>query len=165
MDQANNKKIITALAVLVLIAVMVIGVKALASKSDSKADAGNAAATTNSQANTTHDSAVPAQPDKASPYKDGSYQATGAYRSPGGDQKLQVSLTVAGGKVTDSSVESGASDGTSADYQQKFISGYKALITGKSLDSLKLSKVSGSSLTSQGFNDAVEQIKNQAKQS
>lgn len=95
----------------------------------------------------------------ASIYKDGIYTATGSYMSPGGYDQITVTPTLANGIVTGASVVSGAGDGTSQRYQDKFISGYQPLVIGKDIASLSLSRVSGSSLTSIGFNDAVAQIK------
>jgi hypothetical protein len=65
--------------------------------------------------------------------------------------------------VTDTSAISGANDSDARDFQSQFIGGYKKLVVGKKIDSIRLSHVSGSSLTSQGFNDAIGQIKSQAK--
>jgi len=97
-----------------------------------------------------------------SPYKDGTYSATGSYSSPGGPDDLHVSVTLANGIITDSTVTSGAHDGTSSHYQGIFINNYKPLVVGKSIDSVTLSKVSGSSLTSAGWNDAITKIKAEA---
>jgi hypothetical protein len=44
-------------------------------------------------------------------------------------------------------------------YQGEFADGIAAEVVGKSLNELKVSKVAGSSLTSGGFNDAVDKIK------
>jgi len=96
-------------------------------------------------------------------YKDGTYSATGQYFSPGGQESVRVDLTLTNDVVTASSVESGANDPTAESYQTSFISGYKAYVIGKKINTIKLSNVSGSSLTSQGFNDALKQIEQQAK--
>lgn len=96
-------------------------------------------------------------------YKDGTYSATGSYMSPGGPDKVGVKLTLANGLITDITVTPMAGDNVSEKYQDKFISGYKTLVLGKKIDGLKLDKVSGSSLTPVGFNDALEQIRAQAK--
>lgn len=100
---------------------------------------------------------------QVSSYRDGRYSATGRYNSPGGEQTLTVSLTVKGGLITDSSVTGSATRGDSAEYQVMFIDNYKSQVTGRSIDSLFLTKVSGSSLTPQGFNDALVKIKAEAK--
>ncbi len=96
-------------------------------------------------------------------YKDGSYSAEGTYTSPGGTEHLDVKLTLKDDVVVDAVVESLATRPESKMMQAKFISGYKTLVIGKKIDSVKLDKVSGSSLSPIGFNDAVAQIKAQAK--
>jgi hypothetical protein len=96
-------------------------------------------------------------------YKDGTYSATGSYNSPGGTNTLTVSLTLKRGVITDSAVTGSATRGDSAEYQTMFIDNYKSQVTGRSIDSLSLTKVSGSSLTPQGFNDALVKIKAEAK--
>jgi hypothetical protein len=95
-------------------------------------------------------------------YKNGSYSATGSYESPGGTEKITIRVSLQSGVITDTSATSGAIDGEGQEYQNDFIRGYKQQVVGKSIDSLSLSRVSGSSLTSQGFNDAISQIKQQA---
>ena len=92
---------------------------------------------------------------------DGTYEGSGSYANPGGVSEVDVTMTIADGKVSEVSVKPGAT-GTSLQYQNKFISGIAAEVVGKSLDEIKVSKVSGSSLTSQGFNQALDQIKAEA---
>jgi uncharacterized protein with FMN-binding domain len=99
----------------------------------------------------------------SSGYKDGSYSAEGTYTSPGGTEHLDVKLTLKDGVITDAVVESLATRPESKAMQAKFISGYKTLVVGKKIDDVMLDKVSGSSLSPIGFNDAVAQIKVQAK--
>lgn len=96
-------------------------------------------------------------------YKNGTYSATGFYMSPGGGDKLNVTLVIANDLVTDATVTEAAGDNTSVKYQEKFIAGYKQYVIGQKIDSLKLTKVSGASLTPIGFNDALAQIKLKAK--
>lgn len=54
-------------------------------------------------------------------------------------------------------------DATAASYEKLFIGGIKAEVVGKKINDLKVSRVAGSSLTSQGFNAAVTKIKADAK--
>lgn len=96
-------------------------------------------------------------------YKNGTYSATGFYMSPGGGDQLGVTLTITNDIVTDAIVTQAAGDNTSVKYQEKFITGYKQYVIGQKIDSLKLGKVSGASLTPIGFNDALAQIKTKAK--
>lgn len=99
--------------------------------------------------------------DDASPaaVSDGDYSAEGSYSNPGGQSEVQVDLTITDGKIADIKVTPQASNGTSKGFQQKFAGGIADEVVGKSLDGLDVSKVSGSSLTSQGFNQAIDQIK------
>jgi uncharacterized protein with FMN-binding domain len=96
-------------------------------------------------------------------YKDGSYSAVGQYYSPGGQESVKVSISLKNNLVTDSQVMSGANDPTASSYQKIFISNYKSYVIGKKISSIKLANVSGSSLTSQGFQDALKQIEKQSK--
>lgn len=95
-------------------------------------------------------------------YTDGTYEASGSDTNPGGQSSVSVSMTLASGTVTAVTVTPEAS-GTSREYQDKFAGGIAAEIVGKNIDDLNVSKVSGSSLTSGGFNAALEQIKAEAK--
>jgi len=95
-------------------------------------------------------------------YKNGTYNATGSYYSPGGKETLKVSLTLNENVVTGATVQSGGGDPTAISYQSIFISGYKPYVIGKKIGSIKLKNVSGSSLTPQGFNDALKQIEHEA---
>lgn len=95
-------------------------------------------------------------------YKDGTYTAMGSYFSPGGPDKIGVTLTLANDIVTEVSVTPEPGDSQSARYQSKFASGYKPLVVGQNIATLHLTKVSGSSLTPGGFDDALTQIKAQA---
>lgn len=96
-------------------------------------------------------------------YKDGMYTSVGTYNSPGGAEQITVSLTLKDDVVVDAVVTSDATRPESKKYQYTFISNYKAFVVGKNLSTLNLSKVSGSSLTPKGFNDAVLKIQAQAK--
>lgn len=101
--------------------------------------------------------------DKKSVYKDGTYSAVGSYESPGGRDQLGVSVTLKNDIIIDATVTNIASDRTSKRYEDAFIAGYKTLVIGKNIASLKLDVVSGSSLTPIGFNNAITIIKAQAK--
>lgn len=97
----------------------------------------------------------------AEAYADGTYEAQGSYANPGGQSSVDVTMTVADNAVTKVEVAPGAS-GTSLSYQKQFIAGIGQEVVGKSLNDIEVTKVSGSSLTSGGFNDALAQIKSEA---
>ena len=106
---------------------------------------------------------VAVKPKQTSVYKDGTYTATGSYMSPGGNEQITVTITLANDIITSSSVTAGAYDHTSLRYQDMFISGYKQYVTGQNIANVNLTYVSGSSLTPAGFNSALAQIKAAAK--
>lgn len=125
---------------------------ALAACTSTTTDASTASTTTSSPAAAAAGAA-------SGSYKDGTYQAEGSYTSPGGNEKVGVSLTLAGGVVTAVTVTPESENPTGQQYQGRFASGISGEVVGKQLNELKVSKVSGSSLTSGGFNDAVDAIK------
>ena len=96
-------------------------------------------------------------------YKDGTYEATGAYRSPAGAETVPVKLTLKDGVITSVTVTPTATNPKSVRFQGLFIGGVNAAVVGKNINEVNLDKVSGSSLTPKGFNDALAQIKAQAK--
>lgn len=96
-------------------------------------------------------------------YKDGTYSVTGNYISPGGSESVGVTLTLNNGKIIDSIVTPEATRNESKRWQNVFVENYKQYVIGKNIDEVKLDRVSGSSLTSGGFNDALSKIRNEAK--
>lgn len=155
--QDNQRKVIITFIAVVIIAAVVVGAVAAAPKKQAASTATNVV----TSAGTT--SASSGKNTSSTTYKDGSYTATGSYESPDGDEQITVSITLHNGVITDTSATAGAHDPDGAAYQAQFISGYKSLVVGKNISSVSLSRVSGSSLTPQGFNDAISQIENQAK--
>ena len=104
-----------------------------------------------------------AQSTAASGYKDGTYSADGNYVSPNGTETVGVELTLSGGTVSGVNITQHPSNPNTRKFQGEFAGGIAAQIVGKSLDELNVSKVAGSSLTSGGFNQAVEKIKSEAR--
>jgi hypothetical protein len=96
-------------------------------------------------------------------YKNGTYTATGNYVSPGGSETINITLVIENDMVVDATAVPQATRPISVTMQNAFSSNFKALIVGKKVDEVSLDKVSGSSLTPKGFNDAIIKIKAQAK--
>lgn len=97
-------------------------------------------------------------------YKAGDYDAEGSYQTPGGTQSVEVEVTLeADGTITAVDVEPQADGGNSEMFQKKFAGGISKVVVGKKIDELDVSKVAGSSLTSGGFNAAIEDITGQAQ--
>lgn len=90
---------------------------------------------------------------------DGTYDAEGSYSTPGGQESIQVELTVADGVVTDVTVTPEATGGNAARFQEEFASGIADVVVGQELAGLSVDKVSGSSLTGDGFNAALDEIR------
>jgi uncharacterized protein with FMN-binding domain len=96
-------------------------------------------------------------------YADGTYEATGQYATPESVETVDVSLTLAGDTITAVEVTGDPQAAESKRYQSEFIGGIAGEVVGKKLDEISVSKVAGSSLTSGGFNNAVETIKTEAQ--
>jgi hypothetical protein len=96
-------------------------------------------------------------------YKNGNYSGKGTYNSPGGEEKVNITIKVEKDIIVEANFTGITDNPTSKQYQNIFSSNYKSLVIGKNIDSVNLSKVSGSSLTSSGFNEALAEIKNQSK--
>jgi uncharacterized protein with FMN-binding domain len=99
----------------------------------------------------------------SSAYADGTYTASSDYYVPHGDETIQVTLTLSNGTITNASIVNSEGDPTSASYQEGFASEYKSYVVGKSIAGLQLSRISGASDTTQGFDDALNQIAAKAK--
>jgi uncharacterized protein with FMN-binding domain len=99
------------------------------------------------------------------PYKDGTYTADGSYQAPSGTETITVTLTLAKDKVTKVDIGKHATDPNAVQYQTMFANGISSIVVGKDVDSLGVSRVAGSSLTSGGFRAALDDIKKQAAQS
>lgn len=116
-----------------------------------------------SKENGTTTGAVPAPAAESQTYEDGTYNATGAYSSPAGQESVEVTLVLKDDMVTAATFKGNATHPTSKLNQQKFAAGYEVLVVGKSLDSISLTVVNGSSLTPKGFMDALADIKADAQ--
>ena len=92
----------------------------------------------------------------------GTWTETGEYQTPGGRESVEVTLTAKDGTVTAVEVKGSGGSPNSQRYQGQFISGISAEVVGKPLATLKVGAVSGSSLTGQGFNAAVDEIRSDA---
>lgn len=112
---------------------------------------------------TAEPSATPGAQSQITAYKDGTYSADGIYTTPENQEKIGVTVTLKDNIITAADVQEKAVLRESQRYQEDFISGYKEKVIGKNINDVKLSRVSGSSLTSRGFNNAINQIKQQAK--
>ncbi|MGW2092247.1 hypothetical protein [Promicromonospora sukumoe] len=93
-------------------------------------------------------------------YRDGQYEATGWYG--GLPSSITVDLSLRDGVITDVDVTPHAEDETSLDLQERFAEAVPEVVVGRSIDEVELDKLAGSSGTTQGFNDAIDQIREEA---
>lgn len=96
-------------------------------------------------------------------YADGEYSGTGSYIPPSGkSEDVDVKLTLKDNVVTDLEVEASGKNLQSKQYQREFTTNIQDQVVGKNIDQLDVDKVAGSSLTSQGFNRALDAIRSVA---
>lgn len=98
----------------------------------------------------------------AATYADGTYTASGSYQTPETVEQIEVTITLADDVVTAVEVTGDPQASESERYQSEFIGGISDEVVGKNIDDLSVDRVAGSSLTSGGFNDALDEIKAEA---
>ena len=103
-----------------------------------------------------------AEPAPDSTYVDGTYTAEGSYATPESVETITVTVTLADDIVTAVEVVGNPQKSESERYQGEFIGGIADVVVGQDIDSLSVSRVAGSSLTSGGFNQAIDTIKSEA---
>ncbi len=102
---------------------------------------------------------------KKSKYSDGTYKAIGNYTSPAQQEEIEITLTLEDDVVTNAVFTGKATHEKSKAMQALFSEGFNEQVVGKSIDSIALTVVNGSSLTPKGFMDALQKIKTEAAQS
>lgn len=108
--------------------------------------------------------AAPPPPAADTKYKDGTYTASGSYVSPGGNESINVKITVKSNNITAVTVTPQGGDPRSQEYETAFAQGIGQIVTGKPLASqFDVSEVNGSSLTGEGFTQALNAIRSQAQ--
>ncbi|GAA3212150.1 hypothetical protein [Microbacterium terregens] len=144
--------------------VAVAGAFALAACSPTDAPADAETAAPEPRSTTT---AAPVSPDAApspadSTYADGTYTAEGSYATPESVETVVVTVSLEDDVITDVTVAGEPQKRESEEYQGRFIGGIADVVVGKDIDEISVSRVAGSSLTSGGFNQAIETIKSEA---
>ncbi len=96
-------------------------------------------------------------------YKDGNHVSKVTYLTPAKNEyMLDVTLVVTNDIVTDAQII--YSQGAEVDPNaQRFEAAYRTEVIGKDIDTLNLSRVGGASLTTGAFNNALANIKTDAK--
>ncbi|MEZ3159599.1 hypothetical protein AB1K54_03535 [Microbacterium sp. BWT-B31] len=98
----------------------------------------------------------------SSDFADGTYSAQGAYATPETVETIEVTVTLADGVITAVEVAGSPQRPETERYQGEFIAGISDEVVGRPIDEISVSRVAGSSLTSGGFNQAIEAIKSEA---
>ncbi len=154
MEEQKKGHGVTWAVVVVILALVAYGGYKYTKKSDSLNQENTTQTQTETQTGT---------PVSTSSYRDGTYTALGSYNSPAGPEQIEVTLTIKSDVVTGASVKGLATNPGSVKMQTAFIGGFEPLVVGRKITELSLTKVSGSSLTPKGWNDAVAKIQTQAK--
>ena len=94
-------------------------------------------------------------------YADGVYTTTGQYG--GLPSSITVTVTLVDDVATAVSVTPNATDPTSLEFQRRFAAAIPAVVVGKRIDEARVSRLAGSSATPDGFNAAIQRIKEQAR--
>lgn len=94
-------------------------------------------------------------------YADGEYTATGQYG--GLPSSITVTATLSNNVITAVEVTPHATDPTSLDYQERFADAVPVEVVGKPIDEVRVGRLAGSSGTPNGFNAALQRIKEQSR--
>ena len=103
---------------------------------------------------------APENEDSPVQYRDGEYSATGWYGSL--PSHHDVTLTIENDTVTAVEITTPAEDPTSLGYQQRFAAALPEAVVGQNVDDLAVDRLAGSSGCSEGFMDALAQIRDDA---
>lgn len=110
----------------------------------------------------TASASVPSAAGAGSTYADGTYTAQGSYQTPESVETVTVTVTLQDDVITAVEVTGQPKARESQQYQSQFIGGISDVVVGKDIDEVSVSRVAGSSLTSSGFNKAIDEIKAEA---
>ncbi|MDX2775817.1 hypothetical protein PV379_00405 [Streptomyces caniscabiei] len=92
-------------------------------------------------------------------YADGEYEAEGFY----GSKSIIVKVQLDDDCIADVTVTPNTlTIPRSLSLQKKFATAVPEVVVGKPIDEVRLDKLAGSSLTTKGFNDALDKIKTEA---
>ena len=100
--------------------------------------------------------------DTGGTYADGTYTAEGSYATPESVETIVVTVTLENDIITAVDVTGDPQKRESEEYQGRFIGGIADVVVGQDIDQISVSRVAGSSLTSGGFNQAIDTIKSEA---
>lgn len=127
-------------------------------------ETGPAASTDPSSTPPVRSTTAPASPGStAAEYQDGTYTVRGVYG--GAPSYITVTLTLTDDTISD--VQVGLmpdNNDTSRGYQERFAAAVPDEVNGKSIDDLQVGIIAGASGCADGFNDALDKIRQQASE-
>ena len=160
--QSQNKALIAVVVIVLLAAAATAAIVLTNNNSSTNTSTTSETASdlpTNAPASESNGESTPAN----ATFTNGTYSSTGSYQTPGGTETIGVKVTLTDGVVTDAQITKQGMTGEAKEYQAAFESGYKSQVVGKKISEVSLNRVAGSSLTSKGFNDAINDIEKQAQ--
>lgn len=89
---------------------------------------------------------------------DGTYSGSGDYETPGGRQRIDVTVVLSDGVVQNLRVDPAATNSTSRHFQERFASTVVDAVVGKPVDEVAVDRLAGSSSTGAGFMAALDQV-------
>jgi hypothetical protein len=150
-------------ALLAFTGVSFVGILAGCSSTSGSSASGSSSSSDSSGGSSSSAAATDSGSSTSATYKDGTYTEQGTYTSPGGQELISVKLTIASDAVKAVTVKTIKADPTATQYEAQFEGGISKAIVGKKINDLNVTQVAGSSLTSQGFDNALTKIKADAK--
>ena len=98
-------------------------------------------------------------------YKNGTYTVTTTYVAPSRTtHEVTATVQILNDVITEAKINyGGEAHQTSSQYQSRFSQSYQSEVVGKKLDSISLTRVGGASLTTGAYNQALTQVKTQAR--
>lgn len=94
----------------------------------------------------------------AGPTSDGTYSGSGSYETPGGPQRIDVTVVLSDGIVQTLRVDPAASNATSRRFQERFASVVVETVVGRPVAEVAVDRIAGSSSTGAGFMAALGQV-------
>lgn len=155
--KSPNKAVVSLIVIALLAAVAAGSMYILNSRSEASSSVSTTSLVANSAVASSNQTTTAAA--TSATYTDGTYTSTGRYATPESSESIDLTVTIANNTITGASIHNSGNAGESRDYQQRFAHNCTSLVVGKNINAVSLSRVAGSSLTSTGFNTALDQIK------
>ncbi len=161
-DTQGPNKAVIGIIVVVLLAVVGGGTFYLVQQNNSPASSGSTTTTDTTSSSASATSSTDANSTSSGTYTDGSYDAEANFQTPDGVDAITVNVTLKDGIITSVNADTQSNSRESQQYDDAFLARYQGEVEGKTIDEVQLRRVAGASLTSNGFNDALDEIRQNA---